>query len=192
MLVTNLKVKKGMKNAEVKMYQELLLKAGCSLPRWGADSSFGDECTEATRDFQRRHGLVIDGFVGVNTLYELMFYDYPNFKKSEFACKCGKYCSGHPVKVDEDLLVMLTKVRNHFGKAVHITSAIRCKQHNKNVGGASNSQHLYGTACDIKVSGVLPSVVYAYCNTINLNGGVGKYNTFTHIDTRKGRSRWNG
>lgn len=174
---------------KIQKLQQILTKAGYIVKVSGV---FDEETTIQVKKFQKAHGLTVDGVVGKNTLYELMFYAYDDFVKSEFKCKCGKYCNGFPVGVDEDLLVMLQKIRDHFGKPVYITSAIRCTQHNKNVGGATKSQHLYGTAADIKVSGVSASTVYAYCDKINPNGGVGKYNTFTHIDVRSGKARWNG
>jgi uncharacterized protein YcbK (DUF882 family) len=190
-MITNLPVlTKGDKGASVKALQKTLLKAGEKLPKFGADGHFGNETESAVKSFQKFHKLKVDGISGPNTYRELKFYQYPNFRKSEFACKCGKYCNGYPVDVDEKLLVLLQRIRDHFGKAVVITSAVRCKAHNKNVGGVSNSQHLYGTAADIKVSGVSPNTLFAYADKINPNGGVGKYSWGIHVDTRKGKSRW--
>jgi len=40
------------------------------------------------------------------------------------------------------------------------------------------------------VDGVPPADVYAYADSLGL-GGVGRYDTFTHIDTRSnGPARW--
>ena len=153
------------------------------------DGIIGPLSKGATKEFQSAHGLKVDGIPGPLTQYELMFYKYPNFKKSEFKCKCGK-CGGYPVKVDENLLILLQKIRGHFGKALIVNSGIRCKAHNKAVGGAGASQHLYGTAADFKVAGVKPSEVYSYAHKINPSGGVGSYSTFTHVDTRGKRARW--
>ena len=190
-MITNLPVlRRGAKGTAVKTLQRALLKAGEKLPKFGADGHFGNETESAVKSFQKAHKLKVDGIPGPNTYRELKFYAYPNFRKDEFACKCGEYCNGHPVDVDEKLLVLLQKIRDHFGKAVVITSAVRCKTHNKAVGGVSNSQHLYGTAADIKVPGVSPSALLAYADKINPNGGVGKYSWGIHIDTRKGKSRW--
>jgi len=165
---------------EVKDLQNVLIGAGYKLPKYGIDGDFGDETRTAVIAFQKAHGLDDDGRVGSLTLEQLKWYWYPNFTKPEFGCKCGK-CGGFPVEVNEKLLMVVQNIRNHFGKSVHINSAIRCPAHNKAVGGVSNSQHLYGTAADIKVDGVLPSAVYAYAKTL-LMGGVGRYNTFTHVD----------
>lgn len=112
-----------------------------------------------------------------------------NFKVREFRCQDGS----DPVFVDSDLVTILQKVRDHFGASVTITSAFRTASHNKKVGGAAYSQHCYGKAADIKVSGVSPSIVAAYVETLMPNtGGIGRYSTFTHVDVRKVKSRWNG
>ncbi|KAH0795631.1 DUF882 domain-containing protein [Histomonas meleagridis] len=109
-----------------------------------------------------------------------------HFKVREFRCKDGS----DKIIISSDLVNLLEKIRNHFGKAVTINSAYRTASYNKKVGGATNSQHVKGTAADIVVSGVSPSTVYNYANSINPNGGVGKYNSFTHVDTRGYRARW--
>jgi uncharacterized protein YcbK (DUF882 family) len=112
-----------------------------------------------------------------------------NFRVKEFACTDGS----DPIFIDSDLVTILQKIRTHFGKAVTITSAYRTPGKNKAVGGTTYSQHLYGRAADIKVSGVSPKKVAAYAETLLKNkGGIGTYSTFTHIDTRTTKSRWNG
>ena len=90
------------------------------------------------------------------------------------------------------MFYVLQKIRNHFGKAVTITSAYRTPKHNKSVGGTTYSQHLYGKAADIKVQGIAPKEVAAYAETLLGEGGIGTYNTFTHIDFRSTKSRWHG
>ena len=112
-----------------------------------------------------------------------------NFKVKEFACTDGS----DPIFIDTDLVKILQKIRNHFGKAVTITSAYRTPGKNKAVGGTTYSQHLYGTAADIKVNGVTPKKVAAYVEKLMPNsGGIGIYKTFTHVDVRTAKSRWNG
>ena len=116
-------------------------------------------------------------------------YISKNFRVREFACKDGS----DPVFIDDDLVGVLQQIRDHFGKAVIITSAFRTASHNKKVGGATYSQHCYGKAADIKVSGVAPSKVAEYVETLMPNtGGIGRYSTFTHVDVRATKSRWNG
>ena len=112
-----------------------------------------------------------------------------NFKVKEFACTDGS----DPIFIDSDLVNVLQKIRSHFGKSVTITSAYRTPGKNKAVGGQTYSQHLYGRAADIKVKGVTPKKVSAYAETLLKNkGGIGTYATFTHIDTRATKARWQG
>lgn len=112
-----------------------------------------------------------------------------NFKVSEFACSDGS----DPIFISSELVTVLQKIRTHFGKPVTINSAYRTVAKNKAVGGAAYSQHLFGTAADITVKGISPKAVAAYAETLMPNtGGIGIYATFTHIDTRKTKSRWNG
>lgn len=113
----------------------------------------------------------------------------PNFKVKEFACKDGS----DPIFIAPELVEILQKIRTHFGKAVTINSAYRTAAYNKKVGGATYSQHCYGMAADIKVAGVAPKDVADYAETMMPNkGGIGIYSTFTHIDVREVKSRWNG
>ena len=116
-------------------------------------------------------------------------YISKNFRVREFRCQDGS----DVVFIESDLVDILQKIRDHFGKAVTITSAFRTASHNKKVGGATYSQHLYGKAADIKVSGAAPSVVADFAETLMPStGGIGRYSTFTHVDVRKAKSRWNG
>lgn len=112
-----------------------------------------------------------------------------NFKVKEFACSDGS----DPIFIDTDLVNILQKIRTHFGRSVTITSAYRTPGKNKAVGGQTYSQHLYGKAADIKVQGIAPKKVSAYAETLLKNkGGIGTYSTFTHIDTRETKARWQG
>jgi len=196
MLITEIADKKnllqvGSAGPKVKVLQEALIKSGQELPVYGPDGKFGAETKKAVEAFQEMVEIKVDGIVGPETAKELKWYAYPNFKKAEFKCKCGgRYCNGYPVEVDEKLLYLLQKIRDHFDEPVIINSGIRCKKHNQAVGGASRSQHLYGTAADIVVKDVSASRVYTVANKINPKGGVGRYKTYTHIDSRDGRARW--
>lgn len=112
-----------------------------------------------------------------------------NFKVKEFACNDGS----DPIFIAPKLADILQKIRTHFGKAVIINSAYRTPSYNKNVGGATYSQHCYGMAADIRITGVAPKKVAEYVETLMPNtGGIGIYSTFTHVDVREVKSRWNG
>lgn len=113
-----------------------------------------------------------------------------DFSRSEFACPDG--CGFDTV--DTETLAVLQDVRDHFGRQVHIDSGCRCEKHNAKVGGVPNSQHKLGRAADIRVEGFPPESVHDYLDKKYPNKyGLGKYKTFTHIDTRStGPARWTG
>lgn len=110
------------------------------------------------------------------------------FTRDEFKCKCGgRYCNGFPHEPKEAMVRLADGARRHFGKPATVISGLRDPQHNANEGGVDNSQHIYGEACDIQISGVSantllawfqsqPGVRYAYA----ING------TNVHFDIPKG------
>ncbi|MBQ7900346.1 MAG: DUF882 domain-containing protein [Clostridia bacterium] len=110
-----------------------------------------------------------------------------NFMVKEFACKDGS----DKILIDTDLVTILQKIRDHFGKPITINSAYRNAAHNAKVGGVSNSPHIKGIAADICISGVAPADVAKYAEYIMPNkGGIGLYLNFVHVDVRTSRSRW--
>ena len=120
----------------------------------------------------------------------------PSFTVREFRCRDGS----DVVMIDESLVVLLQCIREHFGKAVVITSGYRTATHNTAVGGAKSSQHLLGRAADIQVQGVSVEDVAAYAESLMPAwGGVGRYPVkagrakgWVHVDTRPNKSRWVG
>lgn len=109
----------------------------------------------------------------------------PHFSADEFKCKDG---SEHPI--DPRLIEMLETIRAHFGRPVIITSGYRSPKYNRRVGGARNSFHTKGMAADIQVQAVAPREVFAFCDREFVTGGVGRYDTFTHVDCRPTKARW--
>lgn len=73
-----------------------------------------------------------------------------------------------------------------------INSGCRCPAHNAAVGGSANSKHMRCRAIDFKILEVSPDAVYDYLVTrYPMHYGIGKYETFTHLDTRtNGPARW--
>ena len=111
----------------------------------------------------------------------------PHFRLREFASKDGS----DKVLVDDDLVVLLETIREAAGGAVTINSGYRSPEHNAAVGGVSTSQHVYGRAADIVVEGASPLLVGQIAEYyLDRRGGIGVYQTFTHVDTRAIRSRW--
>ena len=117
-----------------------------------------------------------------------------NFNLSEFECKCGcvmpEFVKKNVIELAENLQVL----RDEVGR-LDLTNAYRCKEHNADVGGAVNSQHVKGKAADIKSSTIEPSDMAITVDDLMKTekfklGGIGIYNTFTHVDTRGSRARW--
>lgn len=104
-----------------------------------------------------------------------------NFSRHEFACKCG---CGHDT-VDAELLDILEKIREHFGRRMDINSGCRCHMHNRAIGGAPESWHIRGRAADVEVDGIKPSLVAEAAVQYGASG-VKNYSEWTHIDTRTG------
>jgi uncharacterized protein YcbK (DUF882 family) len=84
------------------------------------------------------------------------------------------------------------RIRSLYGKPITVVSAYRTESHNRKIGGARHSQHLQGRALDIKPpKGIKISQFY---NDIKNHasefgiGGIGRYNTFVHIDVRHSSS----
>ena len=111
----------------------------------------------------------------------------PHFRVREFACRDG----ADTVKVDTALVELLERIRAAAGGAVTVNSGYRTSAYNAKVGGARYSQHLRGTAADIVAAGASPLLVGQMAeHYLGGRGGIGVYQTFTHVDTRTGRARW--
>lgn len=188
------------------------------------DGIWGRLSEEATLAFQRDYGLEADGICGTMTQKMLVadiagtavkverpaeaehattgkpktgtfWDDIRYFTREEFKCKCGgKFCDGYPVDIDMNTVKIADKIRAKIGKPITINSGLRCKTHNANVGGVSNSQHLLGKAADLGCPiGCTPSQMASIADEImGGTGGIGTYSWGIHIDTRSTKSRWNG
>ena len=118
-----------------------------------------------------------------------------NFSKSEFDCKCGCETPKDVLHQVQKVANQLQVLRDAIGKSITVNSAYRCEEHNKSIGGVSNSQHILGKAADIVVKGIEPSITFDLVDLLinegeMLQGGLGNYDTFTHYDIRKNKARW--
>lgn len=126
----------------------------------------------------------------------------PHFRVAEVACHDGS----DMILMDSDTIDLLEKVRAYYreiypGATVVINSGYRTPSYNRRIGGATHSQHVQGRACDFTVrkpnaGTVSPYEVYKALNDGTIlghshKGGLGRYATFTHIDTGSKR-RWKG
>jgi uncharacterized protein YcbK (DUF882 family) len=82
---------------------------------------------------------------------------------------------------------------------LHVISWARSWEHNKEVHGAENSQHLYFKACDISLGEILRLCPWdggradfeRIIQQVYVHGGVGDYSRGNrHVDCRGERARW--
>ena len=164
------------------VYKQQLLLEYLGFSPGKLDGLDGPKTRAAAKKFQTAYGLEVTeksltdavagliGPVAVDT--ENWWEEIKYFKRSEFACKCGR-CGGFPAEPKEALVRIADQIRAHFGAPARVISGLRCPANNKAVGGVANSQHMYGEAVDLRVDGVgwekllaytktLPGVRYAY------------------------------
>jgi hypothetical protein len=168
----------------IKQRQHLLAYLGYYIGE--IKESWSSDCKVACKSFQNDFGgIAVDGWGGPETdkaLLHAVSYgiskkqeadetkkngtfwdDIKHFNRKEFKCKCGNiYCNGYPAEPQEKLVRVADKVREHFGATATVSSGLRCKQHNANVGGVSNSRHLSGKAIDFCIKGKTSAQVLAY------------------------------
>lgn len=112
----------------------------------------------------------------------------PNFNLKEFLKPGHKLPGEVYLNNITNLAHRLQVVRDIIGKPIKITSGYRTISHNQSVGGAPNSYHLYGMAADIVVDGLSARELQKLLK--NWSGGMGCYDTFTHLDIRENEARW--
>ena len=120
-----------------------------------------------------------------------------NFKLSEFRCRDGSDVPEELMGNVERLAENLQVLRDHIGKPIRVISGYRSPTYNRKIGGARKSQHMVAKAADIQVTGMHPDDVRQEILTLIKEGkmavgGVGRYTTFTHYDTRGWNARWSG
>lgn len=114
----------------------------------------------------------------------------PHFKMYEFAC----HDESEFVKVSSEMLDKLQLLREILGIPLTINSAYRSLTFNRKIGSKDTSQHREGTAIDIRKSAKLKRKysdedIIRIATAIGFRG-IGVYNTFIHLDTRKDPAFW--
>lgn len=111
-----------------------------------------------------------------------------HFRVREFACHDGS----DKILISDETVRILESIRTYFGQPVTITSGYRTAAYNASpkVGGAKNSQHVKGTAADIKVENVPSWAVAGFLEANFRSCSIGYYSSWVHVDTRGYRALW--
>jgi uncharacterized protein YcbK (DUF882 family) len=112
-----------------------------------------------------------------------------HFSEDELACRCG---CGQMI-VDVPLIGILEGIRARFLRPITVYSGNRCPAHNADCGGVGDSQHLYGKAADISVSGIDLDSIARAAEQVGADGiGIYRGQGFVHVDSRGEMARWEG
>jgi len=91
-------------------------------------------------------------------------------------------------------LRILDDLRAHLGKPITISSTYRAIPYNRQIRSPDTSLHVSFKAVDFTVKGASPAEVFrtlsAWRKAGKWVGGLGKYPTFVHIDTRGSNATW--
>lgn len=118
----------------------------------------------------------------------------PHFDLIEFAEPGGGLPPARSIPVLKRLCsVYLEPLRASYGPTT-VVSGFRSPEHNRAVGGAPLSQHVYGqhgygVAADVVCARGTPRDWYALLDGLGA-GGLGLYPGHVHVDNRKRRARW--
>ncbi|HEV7652677.1 MAG TPA: D-Ala-D-Ala carboxypeptidase family metallohydrolase [Actinophytocola sp.] len=175
-----------------------------SQTRVSIDGDFGPGTAAAVRRFQSAYGLGADAVVAASTQAKLNALEQSDgstlhFNWSEFTDRIsgnfngGKVSAASAKENARRCMYKLEALRLKLGnKAITVNSGFRSIQHNSDVGGASDSMHLYGTAADLDVSGVANRTVYQKAETCGFSGLETYNEDHQHVDSRAdlGRAWW--
>jgi uncharacterized protein YcbK (DUF882 family) len=166
------------------------------------DGFFGRRTTKAVEAFEKHYGLEVDGVAGgklFEILAELEDQDgtTAHFDWAEFQQNGNRRCSdranefagtfrGGPLPasaVKENVRRLMWRLESLRAKAgdepIGITSGFRSIPYNRCIGGASLSQHLYGTGADLRVAGTTNRHTRDIARRSQFHG-IGCYSEFSH------------
>lgn len=99
---------------------------------------------------------------------------------------------GSGTNMNPQLLMALDYIRTQLEVPLVVNSGFRTEEHNAKVGGKKHSQHLLGNAADIRITSQAMGdmIEYWFIDEVGQDCGIGRYNTFIHLDVRKYKARW--
>ena len=127
----------------------------------------------------------------------MKYFKLAEFERSETAKRLGIdnsipefYVSNINKLVDN----VLDPLREAYGKPIRVTSGYRCTELNRAVGGAGNSQHLYGMAADIQGTPNTAAEVKTLFSLVRKLGieydqAIFEKNRWLHISYNEGKNR---
>lgn len=151
----------------VELIQIGLILLGYELPRHGVDGLFGPETAEAVRKYKADNNIVSESTSP---------YDGGGNVKIE---------KGVDTDLDTELQSKIDAIASEYGKSFTIRSGYRDPKRNKDIGGASKSQHLNHKAVDITLDDKSIESTLKFIEISSKNGisGIGVYGPGSvHID----------
>lgn len=109
------------------------------------------------------------------------------YSHADFSCKCrGQYRACKRIAMRRRTVARVTRMSRWAGRRVGFISAYRCWDHNRQVGGATLSQHPRGRALDIETTWRFDTIKARRMWTgIGIVAATGRV---AHVDTRPGFS----
>ena len=166
------------------------------------DHKYDGQTRWAIIKFQKRYGLTVDGIAG-GEVFDVLdrleqkdgstkHFDYAEFWQKETS-GCGKSANGYAGTFDGgavpertvkrnvvNLMWRLEAIRKKGGsRPIAINSGFRSLPYNKCLGGASLSQHTYGTAADLRMADVSNRKQRGIARRSQMHG-IGCYSTLSH------------
>lgn len=132
-------------------------------------------------------------------------YAGSNFTWGEATNSCRRYIEDlyingklimEAINIEKNIIrsaTILDIYRSHLGsRPINVNSWYRPKLENLRVGGSKWSRHQYGDAVDIRSDYLSSRQVYKLLDRLHVDGGLGGYYSFVHVDFRGKTARWRG
>jgi zinc D-Ala-D-Ala carboxypeptidase len=197
----NRTLSEGMSGSDVTQLQIRVAGHVTSGEILAVDGNFGPRTKAAVAKFQSAYGLSSDGVAGTNTfnkIYSLqdadctpVHFTYAELNKCNSTWGGGAVSAATAKENAKRTMWKLEAMRHALGDVpINVSSGFRSVSCNNAVGGASNSQHLYGTAADLVGSPSLCRLAQQ-ARTHGFGGILGPgypgHSDHTHVDGRSSR-----